>query len=591
MRTDPASLPDRCGVYLFRSGEGNVLYVGKAINIRARVRSHLQDTGNEKEVRLRREADTIEWIATATELEALVLEDTLIKRYRPRYNVRLKDDKSYPYILITSEEFPAVLHIRGIQRGRGEHFGPHSDPRAVRRSIRWLRKIFPIRSCRRELSRPSRPCLEHHLGRCLAPCTGTVSKDEYSQAVEGLRLFLSERTEEVLSRLERDMWKASSNEEYERAARIRDIVEGLRRSRQSQKVVLKGNEDLDVVHINGEGTAAAVVKVRDGRVIDVVSFTLEGGEPLRGPTEDFLSSFYAISGSIPPTIVLDRMDLSPQRKEELQRFLHDKRRGSVKIVRPRGDERRSLIDMARTNMELHMTQMQRSQRTEDVLSILRSGLGLSRLPVIIEGFDVSHLGGTGTVASMVQFREGRPNKSAYRRFKVRTDRNDDYLSMKEAVFRRYRRIVDHDGEMPDLVLIDGGKGQLKAALDAIRELGIERPFDIASLAKKEEELFLPGSSSSVHLKRSDPSLMLLQRVRDEAHRFAVSYQRTLRESDISILTRVDGVGKARALKLMNCFDSLGSMLEAGPRGISERCSLNIRLCERVIEFLRDELPR
>ncbi|MGA1793762.1 MAG: GIY-YIG nuclease family protein, partial [Thermoplasmatota archaeon] len=236
MRTDPSTLPDECGVYLFKAKQGKVLYVGKAINIRARVKSHLQDRRNDKEVRLARESETIEWIATGTELEALILEDTLIKRYKPRYNVRLKDDKSYPYILITDDDFPAVHHVRGFQRGRGEFFGPHSDPRAVRRSIRWLRKLFPVRSCRRDLRKPSRPCLEHHLGRCLAPCNGKVSERDYSLVVGGLRMFLSGKSDEVISRLERDMWKASGAEEYERAAMVRDIVRGLKKARHTQKV-------------------------------------------------------------------------------------------------------------------------------------------------------------------------------------------------------------------------------------------------------------------------------------------------------------------------------------------------------------------
>ncbi|MBN1540434.1 MAG: excinuclease ABC subunit UvrC [Candidatus Thermoplasmatota archaeon] len=591
MRTDPSFLPDVCGVYLFKDREGKVLYVGKAINIRSRVRSHLKDRKNEKEIRLQGDADMVDWIATGNELEALVLEDTLIKRYRPKFNVRLKDDKSYPYILITEDTFPAVHHVRGFQRGSGEYFGPHSDPRAVRRSIRWIRKMFPLRSCRRDLSKPSRPCLEHHLGRCLAPCSGKVDKNDYALVVEGLRLFLSGKREEVLSRLEKDMWKASSREEYERAAMIRDIADGLKRSRQSQKMVLCDDVDLDAVHIDENASLATVVKVRDGSVIDAVSFSLEGEDSLRGATEDFLSSFYAISGSIPPTIVLSRMELVKERKEELQRFLGEKRGARVRLVRARGAERRSLMEMARRNMELFRTRKQKELRNEDVLSEMRRSLGLSRSPVVIEGFDISHLGGTGTVASMVQFREGRPIKSAYRRYKIRTDQNDDYLSMKEAVTRRYRRIMDHDGEMPDLILIDGGKGQLKAAMDAFGELGIEQNVDMVSLAKRDEEIFLTGRPLPVVMKRSDPSLELLMRIRDEAHRFALSYQRTLREREIGIMTRVEGIGKARAKKLLNSFVSIDAMLDAGPREISEKCSINITLCERLVLFLREELHR
>ncbi|MGA1820575.1 MAG: excinuclease ABC subunit UvrC [Thermoplasmatota archaeon] len=591
MRTDPSTLPDECGVYIFKAKQGKVLYVGKAINIRSRVRSHLQDRRNEKEVRLVRDSETIEWIATATELEALILEDTLIKRYKPRYNVRLKDDKSYPYILITRDDFPAVHHVRGLQRGRGEFFGPHSDPRAVRRSIRWLRKLFPARSCRRDLSKPSRPCLEHHLGRCLAPCTGKVSKEDYAIVIGGLRSFLTGKSDEVISRLEGDMWKASGAEEYERAAMVRDILNGLKKARNSQKVVLIKGGDLDAVHIDEDGCAATVVKVRDGRVIDAVSFSLEGEDSLMGPTEDFINSFYAISGYIPPSIVLGRMDLGEDRREELQSFLGEKRGSRVRIVRPRGEERRSLLEMARRNLELFKAEKRREVQSGDVLSSLQRSLSLSRLPLIIEGFDVSHLGGTGTVASMVQFDRGRPRKSGYRRFRIRSAANDDYASMKEAVSRRYRRIADQDGEMPDLILIDGGKGQLNAALEALEELGIPSPPDIVAIAKREEELFRPGRTLPITLKRSDPGSRLLQIVRDEAHRFAVAYQRKTREEELGILTRIDGVGKNRARKLLTSFDSLASMVEAGPDGIAARCSLSSDLGRRIFDFLKEEMGK
>jgi excinuclease ABC subunit C len=588
MRTDPATLPDACGVYLFRAASGRVLYVGKAINIRSRVRSHLQDKKNPKEIKLRDRSESVDWIATGSELEALVLEDTLIKRYKPRFNVRMKDDKSYPYLMITNDAYPAIHQVRGLQRGKGEYFGPHSDPRAVRKSLRWLRKIFPVRSCRRDLSRPSRPCLEHHLGRCLAPCNGKVPADDYSLMVEGLRRFLSGRREEVIEELERRMWRASSDKEYERAAMLRDIVHGLKKIRQGQKVVLVKGGDLDAVHINDKGTGATVVKVREGRVVDAISFSLEGEEPLTGPAGDFLSSLYVISGYIPPNIVIDKLEMEKDRKEELEKFLSDKRGRKVKIVRPRGEERRSLIEMARRNQRLFEIEQLRELESTDVLSILKNTLNLANVPVVIEGFDVSHLGGTGTVASMVQFKGGRPKKTGYRRFKIRSDQNDDYLSMKEAVFRRYKRILDHDGEMPDLILIDGGKGQLNAALEAFSDLSLEEHPDIVSIAKKEEELYRPGRSLPIVLKRIDPSLRLLQRVRDEAHRFAVSYQRKLREKDVTILTRIEGVGKARARKLLTCFMSIDEILKAGPDGINEKCSFSTEVSESIIEFLKEE---
>ncbi len=591
MRTDPATLPDTCGVYLFKSASGRVLYVGKAINIRSRVRSHLQDRKNEKEIKLRTRSDNIDWIATGSELEALILEDTLIKRYKPRFNVRLKDDKSYPYLLITNDQFPAIHQVRGLQRGEGEFFGPHSDPRAVRRSLRWLRKLFPIRSCRRDLSKPSRPCLEHHLGRCMAPCNESVKKEDYSTIVDGLRSFLAGKREKVIADLDELMWKASSSNDYERAAMLRDIVHGLQKIRQAQKVVLVKGGDVDALHINSKGTGATVVKVREGRVVDAISFSLEGEEPLTGPAGDFISSLYAISGYTPSRIVLDELDLPKERKDELEIFLSEKKGSKVRIVRPRGEEIRSLIEMARRNQRLYQLEQLKGLESRDVIKLLKERLGMQNLPLVIEGFDVSHLSGTGTVASMVQFNNGKPRKTGYRRFKIQLDQNDDYLSMKEVVFRRYKRLMDHDGEMPDLVLIDGGKGQLNAALDAFKELGLGSHPEIISIAKKEEELFRPGRSIPTILKRTDPALKLLQRVRDEAHRFAITYQKKLRKKDITILTRIEGIGKTRAKDLLISFDSLDDIVTAGPDGIREKCSIPLDVGDRVIKFIKEEIKK
>jgi len=591
MLTDPATLPDQCGVYLFRASSGKVLYVGKAINIRARVRSHLQDRKNDREIKLREASDSIDWIATGSELEALILEDTLIKRYKPRFNIRLKDDKSYPYLLITDDEYPSILQVRGLEQGKGEYFGPHSDPRAVRRSLRWLRKIFPVRSCRRDMSRPSRPCLEHHLGRCLAPCTGRVNAGDYIEMVDGLRKFLSGKREELVSRLEKDMWKYSSSEDYEKAALIRDIVQGLQRIRQAQKVVLVKGGDLDAVHLSDDGELATVVKVRDGRVVDVVSFTLEGDEPLSDPHLDFISSFYAISGFIPDVIVTGKRGLDPDKREELERFLSKKKGRKVRIIWGRGEEKGSLIRMAQRNSRLYRMEREKSLEKEEVLLIMKDRLHLERIPRHIEGFDISHLGGKGTVASMVMFKDARPKRSGYRRFRIRSAANDDYLSMKEAVSRRYRGVLDRGDDLPDMILIDGGKGQLNAALEALKDQGIERLPDIVSLAKKEEELFRPGSPDPVVLKRTDPSLKLLQRIRDESHRFALSYQRKLREKDMTILTEVPGIGNERAKKLLRSFPSLEEMVRTGAPGISERCSIPILVSDELVRFLKEHLAK
>lgn len=585
MDIDTSTLPSACGVYLFKDASGSVLYVGKAIDIRSRIRSHLQNRDDPKEAMLREHALTVDWILTSNELEALVLEDTLIKKHQPRYNIRLKDDKSYPYILVTREEYPSVRHVRGLHPGSGDHFGPHGDPLAVRRSMRWLRKVFPVRSCSRDMSRRSRPCLEHHIGRCLAPCAGIVDKDAYTMAVRGIREFLSGRGESLLGELNDLMWRASSEGAYERAALMRDIIKGLERMLEGQKAVLQGSSDVDLISFSKDRTAASVLIVRGGRMMDAVKFTLEGSEPIGGPSEDFLTSYYSIAGSLPERIVLDRTDLEGSWREDMEQFLSAKRGRPVRIRRPRGDDQRHLLAVSRSNAEEKARSVVRALEGPNSLVRLKEALDLEVLPQVIECFDISHLGGTNTVAAMAQFRSGRPAKSGYRRFRISREVNDDHLSMKEAVTRRYRRLLDHGDPLPDLILIDGGKGQLGSALDALSDVGVADTIPVAALAKKEETIYRSGSALPLVLRRDDPALKLLQRIRDEAHRFAVTYQRSTRRIDESILMEVQGIGKKRYLAISREFDSLDALLEAGPAEVARRCSLPSDLAERMLAHI------
>ncbi|MGA1821262.1 MAG: excinuclease ABC subunit UvrC [Thermoplasmatota archaeon] len=589
MKTDPSTLPNSCGVYLFKSGDGSVIYVGKAVDIRSRIRSHLGDRANPKEIRIQEEYREIDWITTSSELEALVLEDTLIKKYQPRYNVRLKDDKSYPYLLITRDRYPSVHQIRGLKPDMGDHFGPHGDPRGVRRSLRWLRKIFPVRSCRRDLSRPSRPCLEYHLGRCLAPCRGDVKREDYMIAVNGLKDFLSGKREKLTEKLEKDMWSSSSLEDYERAAMVRDILGGLQKMRESQKVTLIKGGEIDVISLSTDMSAASVVEVRNSRVVDVVSFSLVGSDSGLDPLREFVSSFYAISGFIPRRIVVRGLITNDEKTSALETFLSAKKGSRVNLRKPRGEEERSLAEIALRNSEDFARKKMKEVEREDALVKLKKELDLPSVPLVIEGFDVSHLSGTGTVASMVQFHRGRPRKGGYRRFRIREAKNDDYLSMKEAVRRRYAGLLDRGEPLPDLILIDGGKGQLNSAVSALSDLGIEIMPPVVSLAKKDEEIYLPGRRMPIILKRDNMALKVLQRVRDEAHRFAVSYQRRTRKPDTSILIEIDGVGKARALKILGEFNDLPSIVEAGSEEVSRRCSISPKMAREIIEFLKTHL--
>ena len=585
MRTDISTLPRSCGVYIFRSRDNIPIYIGKAVDIQARVRSHFTDRRSVKEILLQELTDEVTWISAASEMEALVLEDTLIKRYQPRYNVRLKDGKSYPYIVITRGRYPSMIHVRGIERQMGDHYGPHGDPRAVRRSMRWLRKIFPVRSCRRNMEKPSRPCLEYHLGRCMAPCKGDVDEEDYKVAVEGLVKFLSGKRSALTKTLERKMWDASAGREFERAAMIRDILGGLERVRSTQKVVLLKGGYVDVISFTDDLSHASIVEVRDGRVADVVPLSLEGEGATSDVGEEFISSFYAISGYIPPRIVISPPIMEVERRAELALFLSAKAGSRVMIRGPRGAQERSLVEMAVRNAQLFSRRSSSVIDSEESILSLKSSLGLENVPLRIEGFDISHLSGTNTVGSMVQFMKGKPRKSSYRRFRIRAGGNDDLTSMREVVFRRYRRVRESDGDMPDLVLIDGGKGQLNAALSAYDELGLgEHPPTIA-LAKKEEEIYVEGRVEPLQLTRSDPGLKLLQRIRDEAHRFAVSYQRKTRKVDRSLLEEIEGVGKKRAMSILSSYRSLDEIRDLGATELKRRCSIPAKTAVAIIRYL------
>jgi len=587
MRTEISSLPRSCGVYIFRSEDGTPIYIGKAVDIQARVRSHLNDHKSSKEISIQKESVEVTWISATSEMEALLLEDTLIKRYQPRYNVRLKDGKSYPYIVITREKYPSMKHVRGIERHIGDHYGPHGDPRAVRRSMRWLRKIFPIRSCSRDMKKPSRPCLEYHLGRCMAPCKGDLNEADYQLAVEGLVKFLSGKRSQLIRSLEQKMWKASSDRNFERAAIVRDILGGLEKASSTQKVVLLRGGDVDVISFTEDMGHASIVEVRDGRVADVIPFSLEGVGDGENIGEEVISSFYAISGYVPPRIIISPPIANKDRRDELSRFLMAKAGSKVTIRGPRGDQERSLIEMAVRNAHIFSKRGTAAIDSEESLRTLKGALDLPTMPMGIEGFDISHLSGTNTVASMVHFNKGKPKKSNYRKFRIRTAENDDFASMKEAVFRRYRRVIESDGEMPDLILIDGGKGQLNAALSAFDELGLgEHPVTVG-LAKKEEEIYIKGRAEPLRLKRSDPALKLLQQVRDEAHRFAVSYQRKTRRLDRSILEEVEGVGKKRAMSILASYRSLDEVRDMGTSELVNRCSIPLRVAEDIMEHLEE----
>ena len=581
------SLPDVPGVYLFRDAAEEVIYVGKARSIRKRVASHFSG-GNPEMTAL---VDQIEFLATDNEAEALIAEQNFVKRHRPRFNVKLRDDKSYPYIAVSlDEEFPRVYFTRERHRSGRAYFGPFSSARRVRDTLDLLGKLFQYRTC--EGPEPGRrsgsPCLDYFIKRCGAPCVGYVDREKYRAGIDSVVDFLSGRYERIEKDLEHQMIAASEAQDFEAAALFRDRLGSVRSLFERQRVAGTPVGSADLIGIAAEGgdANAQVFQVRDGILLERQSFYLEVPEGA-GPAEitfEFLEHFYSSSPVVPKTVVVGPG--MTDRAGDLEEFLSARRDGGKVEVRvaERGDLRR-LREMAERNARLALDQEKlqnehRKQRRIEALSQLAEGLGMEDLPVRIEGFDISNLGAEHTVASMVVFEGARPKKADYRRFRIRDavgpDGPDDFASMEEVLRRRVSRYLEqadlspHDGErdpsfasLPSLVLIDGGKGQLSAGLKVLDEF-IDRGVTVIGLAKEREEVFLPGRSEPVDIAPDSEASLLLQRVRDEAHRFALEHHRGRRGKRMteSVLDGIRGVGPERKRLLIRHFGSPDRLLAA-----------------------------
>ncbi|HEX2504787.1 MAG TPA: excinuclease ABC subunit UvrC [Gaiellaceae bacterium] len=585
IETQLKRLPQKPGVYLFRDEKDAVLYVGKAKSLRPRVRSYFR--GGETRQGLDRMAarvERIEVIVTRNETEAMHLEQNLVKRHRPPFNVRLRDDKSYPYIAVTVEDdYPRVMFTRERHRRGVVYFGPYANAKKVRETLDVLNRVFPYRPC--EGPQPGRhsgiPCLDYHIDRCLAPCVGYVSKEEYREVVDGVVEFLSGETRPIIRQLEERMGEASGAQEFEAAARYRNRLNSVRHLAERQAADKRAIGTIDVLGIAASADRAAVqvFPLRGGRLVDRHSFHLDNvaGQDEDALLEAFALEYYGSAPAIPPLIVLPP-DAAPN--PALEEFLTE-RRGSQVEVRPaqRGEKRR-LAELARQNAELALEQdvadaeRKRARRIE-ALEELRESLNLESLPLRIECFDISNIQAESPVGSMVVFQDAMPKKAHYRKFGIRdTEGPDDFAMMAEVVSRRFARLrpatdlAEYDegfAATPNLVVVDGGKGQLAAALAAMQAYDLPRVAVIA-LAKREEEVFLPGRSEPVRLDPGSAGLQLLQRIRDEAHRFALGFHRQRRgaRSHESILDALPGVGPARKRALMRHFGSPERLLAATP---------------------------
>ena len=579
-------VPLQPGVYLYRDKEGRVIYVGKARVLRSRMRSYFQNpAGMDPKVRaMMAKVSDFDYIVTGTEVEALILESNLIKAYQPRYNIDLRDDKSYPYLKITAEKFPRLCIVREKKDKVSRYYGPYAEVGLLRETIKVITGIFPLRTCKS--MRNHRPCLNHDLGKCMAPCTGTVETEEYQRRVDGIVSYLEGNGQQLAEQIAAEMQQAATNLEFEKAARLRDQASALKVLTEKQKVCMDRPYDLDIVGMLGgeQHKLILVFKLRAGKVVAKETFWLKRviDEADDEVLEFFLKQYYSDSQDIPPEILVS---LLPPDDELIQSWLKEAHGARCRIWKPERGEKRGLLEMVMENARLLWEEkMLDESRNSRILQDLARTLDLEVVPQRIECFDVSHLGGQETVASMAVATLGRPEKKAYRRFRIRAEQNNDTASLSEALRRRFQEARQGNPAFlpePDLLLIDGGLGQVNAARMVLEEMGAEIP--VLGLAKREETLFWPGRRDPLRLPRRDEGLQMLQRLRDEAHRFAVQYNRQRRGSKAirSALDDIEGIGPKRRQALLLHFGSVARIKTASREELAQVPGMNKPTAERI----------
>ena len=604
-----ATLPDKPGCYLMKDADGTIIYVGKAINLKNRVRSYFQQSSDHtyKTRQMVRKIRDIEWIVVASELEALILEMNLIKEHRPFYNVRLKDDKRYPYIKVHwADPFPKLSVTRNMVNDGSRYFGPYTSVWAVHQTLDILRKIFPYLTCAREITgNDERACLYYDIKLCSAPCIGAVNQEEYRQMIDDLCRFLEGRTDPIMNRLKEAMTQASENLDYEKAAVYRDQIQAIDRVVERQKIISDERQDSDVIAMaRSKGEACVqVFFIRSGKLIGREYFILEGTEAEENSEilEEFVKQFYSQAAYVPNKVML------PQEVEEariIKEWLNTRRGGEkVQLTVPKRGQGKELIQMAAENARETLKSLEirwkaDKDRQHQALGEIQAVLGMVEIPNRIECYDISNTQGTSSVGSMVVFEQGVPAKKNYRRFNIKTvNQPDDFASMREVLKRRLSRYVTEQQQkdqpgykpdlafsiLPDLLIVDGGKGQLRQAIEILKEFGLQGEFTIAGLAKQEEELFLPGKSDSVRLDDHSQGFYLVQRIRDEAHRFAITAHRNQR-GKIGLASRLDvipGVGPARRKELINRFGSIDGILAASVEEISQIKGISKEMAQAI----------
>jgi len=593
-------LPRSPGVYLFKDAAGAVLYVGKAANLQNRVRSYFAPGQGQpdKIQRLVSRTAELDFLLTASEQEALILELNLIKRHHPHFNVRLKDDKSFPYLRIeTSTDFPRVYVTRRREEDGGRYFGPFTDARSVRQTLKFIRGIFPFRTCPRKIpGGDTRPCLEYHLGRCAAPCAGAVSREEYAAIIREVILFLEGRQERVIRELEKKMDAAAAALDFEKAARLRDQVAAVRTVMANQKITTRVQGEQDIIAFAQEGdiACAQVFFIRNDKITGRESFILQGTlhEAPEQIMASFIQQFYASSHHLPSRLLLQH---PAAEAAAIKEWLQGRSGRRVELQVPRRGGKKGLVDMVAQNArqgleQLKIKQLAAPRAPEAALAEIAGALGLAQPPLRMEAYDISNLQGQAAVGSMVVFEKGRAKPAQYRRFKIKTVPGaNDYAMLGEVLRRRFQHAggtgaPEAWAAMPDLVLIDGGRGQLNAAMAALGEMDVSVP--VASIAKENEQLFRP-QRAPISLTLSSPGLQMLQRLRDEAHRFAISYHTRLRrrQTFTSLLDGIPGIGPRRKRTLLRRFGSLGAIRQASVEELTTGTGISRSLAQKIKELL------
>jgi len=590
------NIPTKPGVYQFKNDVGEIIYIGKAKNLRTRVRSYFQKNKYQtpKNQSMIKRITDLDWIVVSTEVEALLTEANLVKEHKPHYNINLKDDKSFPYIRITREPYSRIFITRDIVKDGSRYFGPYTDVYLLRRSLKAVHKIFPIRSCDFYLDQEVISagkvdlCLDYHIKKCEGPCQNLVSQKDYNAMIKRVVQFLQGKTKETENYINKQMSVAADEMRYEDAAMYRDQLAAVKSFKEKQRKVAADFDNRDVFAMAKQDNmcVTVIVRIRNGRIhsIEKISINIDD-ERDADIFESVITQFYLNSDFIPKTINVADV---PTNKKQLLVWLKEKRSGPVYIQVPKRGEKAREIRLAAQNAKLLLGEwiINRKKRRElipKMVQQLQEDLQLKIPPRRIEAFDISHLGGTNTVASMVCFIDGKARKSEYRKYKIKTVVGiDDFAAMREVVFRRYRRLKSEQATLPDLILIDGGKGQLSMAISALRELGLDY-LTVIGLAKRLEEVFVPGHSDAQSIPRQSPGLILLRKIRDEAHRFAITFQKQKRNKQVrtSIFDSIDGMGPKRVQSLFIVFQDIESIAQANTDIIAKKAKIPLKQAKSV----------